>query len=64
MERILRVADVLDRLNIGRSTLYEMKARGDFPEPMQIGARAVGWRERVVNEWIEERDRAAARPAA
>ena len=71
MARILRIPAVLERLGIGRSTLYEMQARGDFPQSIPIGARSVGFLESDVNEWIEARARnargadeaEAARPA-
>ena len=63
MAEILRVHDVLDRLGIGRSTLYEWQARGDFPRAIPLGERARGWLESDVDEWIETRAR-RARPAA
>ena len=53
--QLLRLPAVLARVGVSRSTLYEMKARGDFPEPVQIGARAVGWRSTDVDEWLESR---------
>ena len=71
MARILRIPAVLEWIGIGRSTLYEMQARGDFPQSIPIGARSVGFLESDLNEWIEARARRArgveaeaARPAA
>ena len=55
MARILRISAVLERLGIGRSTLYEWQARGEFPAAIPLGARAVGFLESDVNEWIEAR---------
>jgi len=32
-----------------------MLADGKFPEPVNIGPRAVGWIESEIDEWIAER---------
>ena len=63
MARILRIPIVLERLGIGRSTLYEMQARGEFPQSIPIGTRSVGFLESDVNEWIEARARRARGPS-
>jgi prophage regulatory protein len=38
-----------------RSTIYRMQASGQFPQRIKIGARAVGWIEREVQEWLAKR---------
>lgn len=43
------------RVGLARSTLYEMIASGDFPKPILLGKRAVGWREVDIEKWIESR---------
>ena len=42
--RIMRIRQVLAVYPIGRSTLYAMIKRGEFPLPVSLGARSVGWR--------------------
>ena len=74
MAKILRIPEVLDRLGIGRSTLYEWQAKGRFPTAIPLGERSVGFLEAEVDDWIEARARRArgivesetdaARPAA
>ena len=59
MAKILRVPQVLDRLGIGRSTLYEWMARDAFPRSIPLGERSIGWLESDVDEWIEARARRA-----
>jgi prophage regulatory protein len=54
-KRVLRRPSVQDMTGLGRSTLYEMMARGDFPKPVRIGARAVGWRESDIVAWLDSR---------
>jgi prophage regulatory protein len=50
--RILRLPIVLDRTGLSRSTVYQRVTEGSFPEPVSLGARAVGWIETEVEEWI------------
>ncbi len=33
----------------------ETRAPGRFPRPVSLGARAVGWIEAEVDEWMRER---------
>lgn len=55
-DRILRVPDVTETINVSRSTLYEMMARNEFPRPIKLSARIVGWRESVIDQWIKVRE--------
>ncbi|MCY3700112.1 MAG: AlpA family transcriptional regulator [Gemmatimonadetes bacterium] len=53
--RILRLPEVQRRTGLSRSTIYVRLDRGLFPKPVSLGARAVGWIESEVDEWIRER---------
>ena len=55
---LLRLPAVLARTGLGRSALYASMAVGRFPQPLQIGARAVAWVEDEIEEWIRTRPRA------
>ena len=55
--RIVRLPAVQARTGLGRSTIYVRLAEGSFPKPVQLGARAVGWIEEEVDEWIRSRSR-------
>ena len=59
--RLLRLPQVLELVGSGRSTLYAMVDRGEFPPPVRIGARAVAWRARDVQAWLENRPPAGPR---
>jgi len=50
--KILRLPVVLDRTGPSRSTVYLRVTEGRFPRPVSLGARAVGWIETEVEEWI------------
>ena len=52
--RIVRLPAVQARTGLGRSTIYVRLAEGSFPRPVQLGARAVGWIEEEVDEWIRK----------
>ncbi len=51
-ERVLRVKDVLTRIAVGRTKFHEMRRDGQFPPPVRLGARAIGWTESSIDGWI------------
>ena len=51
--KILRRHSVEQLIGLSCSSIYSMMARGDFPKPIKIGRRAVGWREQDIKEWLE-----------
>lgn len=53
--RLVRCPEVLDRTGYRKSWLYTLIRRGEFPEPVRLGARAVAWREADLQTWIESR---------
>ncbi|WP_371061294.1 helix-turn-helix transcriptional regulator [Rhodosalinus sp. 5P4] len=55
-ERLLRRPEVEARTGLSRSTLYDWMKRGEFPQPVKLGARIVAWRESDVSEWMESRE--------
>ena len=54
-EKFLRLAEVQRRIPYSRSTIYLKVSRGEFPQPISLGARAVGWIETEIDEWIAQR---------
>lgn len=54
-KRIIRIRRVMDRTGLARSTIYAKIAAGEFPKPIQLGPRSVGWDEEVVDKWIRQR---------
>jgi prophage regulatory protein len=54
-ERFLRLTEVQRRVPFSRSTIYLKISRGEFPPPVNIGARAVAWVESDIEKWIESR---------
>jgi prophage regulatory protein len=52
---ILRRKQVEARTGLRRSTIYSKVASGDFPRPVRLGARAVGWVEAEISQWLTSR---------
>lgn len=52
---ILRLPAVINRTGISRSTIYLMMSKKQFPLPISLGDRAVGWLEDEINSWLENR---------
>ncbi|MCY4364785.1 MAG: AlpA family phage regulatory protein [Chloroflexi bacterium] len=53
--RILRRGEVLALTGLSKSLMYEMRARGDFPSPIRLSKRAVGWYQTEIIEWMASR---------
>ena len=55
MHRIIRLPEVKNLTGLARSTIYRQIAEKDFPKPISLGAKSVGWLETDVQKWIEKR---------
>ena len=55
VEKLMRRPEVEAHIGLSRSTLYDWMKKGDFPQPLKLGARLVAWRERDITEWLETR---------
>lgn len=53
--KIERLPAVLARTGLARSTLYAAIEAGEFPPPVPIAARAVGFLSTEVDQWIAKR---------
>ncbi|STX44495.1 prophage CP4-57 regulatory protein AlpA [Legionella donaldsonii] len=53
--KILRRRAVQERTGLGRSSIYSKISQGEFPKPIALGDRSVGWIEEEITSWIEQR---------
>jgi prophage regulatory protein len=53
--KILRLPEVIHRTGKSRSSIYLGINEGTFVKPIKIGQRSIGFLERDINNWIEER---------
>jgi prophage regulatory protein len=49
---ILRRKQVEAKTGLSRSSIYDFMSKGKFPRPITLGARAVGWLEADVEQWL------------
>jgi prophage regulatory protein len=54
-QRVQRLPEVKATTGLSRSTIYEAMSRGDFPKPIRLGLRAVGWDADEITAWLESR---------
>ena len=52
---ILRLPEVKSRTGLSRSTIYARIKEGAFPSSVSLGARAVGWIDSEIQQWLEEK---------
>lgn len=50
--RLIRLPEVMNRVGLGRSTIYRWMSEGRFPKPVQLGGHAVAWVETEVDAWV------------
>lgn len=54
-DKILRLPHVKHNTGLSRSSIYGHIAKGDFPKPIKLGERAVGWLESDIQSWLAEK---------
>jgi len=58
---------VLDRketaaiLNVSTKTLDRLRGAGDFPQPVRVSERCLGWRVGTVAAWLKARESQSAK---
>ena len=63
LERILRRSEVERLTGLSRSTIYLLMTKGQFPRPVKLSERAVGWRACDIDAWLQERIEESVRRA-
>lgn len=53
--KILKLPEVMERCALSRSSIYAHVSKGNFPRPVSLGLRAVGWLELEISDWINQR---------
>lgn len=55
MDAILRRKSVMKMIDASDSTLDRRVKRGEFPSPISLGGRSVGWLKSEVEAWLESK---------
>lgn len=46
---------MLSITGLGRSSIYKLMSKGDFPMSISLGERAVAWEVSEVEEWVSDK---------
>lgn len=55
MSKIIKPNEVPSKTGISRSQWYKLLSQGDFPEPIKLSPRRIGFLESDLDGWIESR---------
>jgi prophage regulatory protein len=61
--RFLRLPEVMQTVALSRSAIYEKVALSQFPKPVPLSGRAVGWLSSEVEDWCTAQVRASREAA-
>ena len=53
--KLLRTGDLTQLLGISRSSIHNWTKTGQFPKPIKLGPRAIGWWSDEIEAWIKNR---------
>ncbi|WP_338642573.1 AlpA family transcriptional regulator [Novosphingobium olei] len=52
--RLLRLPEVIARVGLRRSAIYQRMSEGRFPRSRSLGPKCAVWVEAEIDEWIRE----------
>ena len=51
IKKMYRLPEVMDMTGLSRSSIYLRISTNEFPKPVKIGRRAIGWPEDSIIAW-------------
>ncbi len=54
-KRIIRLRHVTELTGLSKSSIYLYISKGEFPKSISLGAKSVGWLEKDVIAWIDNK---------
>ena len=51
IKKMYRLPEVMDMTGLSRSSIYLRVSTDEFPKPVKIGRRAIGWPEESIVAW-------------
>ena len=58
--QIFRIKTVCEITGLPKSTVYAKMLNEEFPRPIKLGRRAVGWKSEELQAWISNQSGAAS----
>lgn len=59
MNALLKLPDVVRLTGLSKACIYRNMNTGQFPRPVRISTRRVGWLETDLQSWLDEAKRTA-----
>mgnify|MGYP003596193242 CR=1 FL=1 len=53
MKKYLRITQVIEKIGVGKSTIWLWSKEGKFPKPIKISTKVTVWEEEKIDEWIQ-----------
>ena len=53
--QMIRLKEVMVLTRLCKASIYKLRKQGNFPLPVQLSQRAVGWYERDIKDWLDSR---------
>ena len=51
-DRLLRLPDVISRVGLSKTTIYQFISEGKFPNGVHLSTRCTRWQESAIDRWI------------
>ncbi|WP_215404098.1 helix-turn-helix transcriptional regulator [Vibrio gigantis] len=51
----LNVHEVINLVGLGRTSIYTLIGRRQFPRPIQMGPKSVKWRLKDIEAWMRQK---------
>lgn len=52
--RLLRLPEVIARVGLKRSAIYQRMSEGSFPKSRSLGPKCAVWVEAEIDDWVRE----------
>ncbi|MEI6641970.1 MAG: AlpA family transcriptional regulator [Novosphingobium sp.] len=52
--RLLRLPEVIGRVGMSRSTIYQRMSEGRFPKSRSLGPKCAVWIEAEIDDWVSQ----------
>lgn len=56
IDRIIRFPELAKLTGMSRSTIWRREKQGEFPSPVKIGKRCVGWKKSEIKNWMNSKN--------
>lgn len=64
VDPVMRLPAVIATVGMSRGWVLANVREGNFPAPIKLGAKAIGWRSSAICEWLRTREELIVAPLA